>query len=208
MAIRRRRFANDQTGFAVIDAERDGGEIVLVGVLSHLEERERVRIRGVWQEDKRFGLQVKVSLAEPVAPTGDVALRAYLKRVKHIGATRADKLLARYGDGVLEAIDQDPQAAFRVAGLNPRRTNEAIKSWHALRSTRQLHLLLAPHGLAWLVPRIANQYGDHAHEVVRRRPYELTMVFGIGFQIADTIAGRVDSPARNKAGVIHVLAEA
>jgi exodeoxyribonuclease V alpha subunit len=208
VAIRRRRFANDQTGFAVLDADRDGDEVVLVGVLSHLEERERVRIRGVWQEDRKFGLQVKVSLAEPVAPSGDVALRAYLKRVKHIGATRADKLLARYGDGVLETIDDDPQAAFRVAGLNPRRTNEAIKSWHALRSTRQLHLLLAPHGLAWLVPRIANHYGDRAHDVVRRRPDELTMVFGIGFQIADTIAGRIDSPARNRAGVIHALAEA
>jgi exodeoxyribonuclease V alpha subunit len=208
VAIRRRRFANDQTGFAVIDADRDGDEIVLVGVLSHREEREHVRIRGVWQEDKRFGLQVKVSLAEPIAPSGDVALRAYLKRVKHIGASRAERLLDRYGEGVLEAIDRDPQAAFRVAGLNPRRTNEAIKSWHALRSTRQLHLLLAPHGLTWLVPRIANQYGDRAHDVVRRRPYELTMVFGIGFQIADTIAGRVDGPARNRAGVIHVLAEA
>src|SRR3954454_2031446 len=212
VAIRRRRFANDQTGFAVIDADRDGDEIVLVDVLSHLEERERVRIRGVWHEDRRFGLQVKVSLAEPVAPSGDVALRAYLKRVKHIGATRADKLLARYGDGVLEAIDEDPQAAFRVAGLNPRRTNEAIKSWNGLRSTRALHLLLAPHGLAWLGPRNAGEYRDRAQEVVRSRPYELTSVFGVGFLIADTIARAAgvprDSVGRIRAAVIHVLSEA
>jgi exodeoxyribonuclease V alpha subunit len=208
VVIRRRRFANDQTGFAVIDAERDGDDIVLVGVLAHLEERESVRIKGVWHDDKRFGLQVKVTAAEPVAPSGDKALTAYLKRVKHIGAGRAELLLARYGEGVLEAIDGDPQAAFRAAGLNPRRTNEAIKSWNGLRSTRALHLLLAPHGLAWLVPRIANHYGDRAHDVVRRRPYELTSVFGVGFQTADTIAGRVDSPARSRAGVIHVLAEA
>ena len=121
MAIRRRRYANDQTGFAVIDAERDGDEIVLVGVLSHLEERERVRIRGVWHEDKRFGLQVKVSLAEPIAPSGDVALRAYLKRVKHIGATRADKLLARYGDGVRSRSRRRrifPDADFGISSMN------------------------------------------------------------------------------------------
>jgi exodeoxyribonuclease V alpha subunit len=206
--IRRRRFANDQTGFAVIDADRDGDELVLVGVLSHLEERERVQVKGVWHEDKRFGLQVKVSLAEPLPPSGDKALTTYLKRVKHIGTGRAELLLTRYGDGVLDAIDRDPQGAFRAAGLNPKRTNEAIKSWNALRSTRALHLMLAPHGLSWLVPRIANQYGDRAHEVVRRRPYELTSVFGVGFHTADTIAGRIDSPARNRAGVIHVLAEA
>ncbi|WP_028057817.1 SF1B family DNA helicase RecD2 [Candidatus Solirubrobacter pratensis] len=208
MAIRKRRFANEQTGFAVIDADRDGDEVVLVGVLAHLEEREHVRIKGVWHDDKRFGLQIKVTTAEPVAPSGDKALTAYLKRVKHIGTGRAELLLARYGDGVLEAIDRDPQTAFRGAGLNPKRTNEAIKSWNALRSTRALHLMLAPHGLTWLVPRIANHYGDRAHDVVRRRPYDLTSVFGVGFHTADTIAGRIESPARSRAGVIHVLAEA
>jgi exodeoxyribonuclease V alpha subunit len=208
VVIRRRRFANEQTGFAVIDAERDGDELVLVGVLSHLEERERVRIQGVWQDDRKFGLQIKVAAAEPVAPSGDKALMAYLRRVKHIGAGRAEKLLARYGEDVLDAIDQDPRAAFHIAGLNPKRTNEAIKSWNALRSTRALHLMLAPHGLTWLVPRIANEYGDRAHDVVRRRPYELTSVFGVGFATADLIAGRVDSPARHRAAVIHALADA
>jgi exodeoxyribonuclease V alpha subunit len=208
VVIRHRRFANEQTGFAVLDAERDGDELVLVGVLSHLEEREHVRIRGVWHDDRRFGLQIKVSAAEPVAPSGDKALTKYLTRVKHIGAGRAEKLLARYGDDVLDAIDRDPRAAFHVAGLNPRRTNEAIKSWNALRSTRALHLMLAPHGLTWLVPRIANEYGDRAHDVVRRRPYELTSVFGVGFATADLIAGRVDSPARQRAAVIHALHEA
>ncbi len=181
VVIRRLRWSSDETGFAVVDADREGDDVVLVGTIAHLEERERVRIAGVWQDDKRFGMQVKVRLAEPVAPSGDVALMAYLKRVKHIGGGRAAKLLERYGEGVLEAIDADPAGAFRVAGLNPKRTNEAIRSWNALRSTRALHLLLAPHGLAWLVPRIAAEYGDRAHEMVRGRPYELTSVFGVGF---------------------------
>ena len=133
-------------------------------------------------------MQVKVATAEPLAPAGDAALTAYLKRVKHVGPSRAERLLQRYGDDVLEAIDQDPHAAFRAAGLNPRRTNEAIRSWNGLRSSRALHLLLAPHGLAWLVPRIAKEYGDRAHQIVRERPYELTSVFGVGFHTADTIA--------------------
>ena len=107
-SIRRLRWASEETGFAVIDAERDGDDIVLVGPIAHLEERERVRVRGVWQDDKRFGMQVKVALAEPVAPSGEAALMAYLKRVKHVGGARAARLLERYGDGVLEAIDRDP----------------------------------------------------------------------------------------------------
>ena len=96
--------------------------------------------------------------------------------------------------------------------MNPRRTNEAVRSWHGLRSSRALHLQLAPHGLAWLVPRITKEHGERAHLVVRERPYELTSVFGVGFRIADAIAraGGIapDAPARTRAAVVHVLAEA
>jgi exodeoxyribonuclease V alpha subunit len=210
--IRRRRWASDETGFAVIDADRAGDEIVLVGTIAHLEERERVRISGQWQDDRRYGLQVKVATAEPVAPTGEAALRVYLKRVRHVGSSRAERLLDLYGEAVLEVIDRDPRAAFRRLGLSPGRVTEAVESWDELRSSRALHLMLAPHGLAWLVARIENHYGPRAHRVVRERPYDLTSVFGIGFQTADTIARSVDvpadSPARARAAVLHVLSEA
>ena len=212
VVIRRLRWSSDETGFAIIDADRAGDDIVLVGTIAHLEERERVRIDGLWQDDRRYGLQVKVATAEPLAPTGDDALLAYLKRVRHVGGSRATRLLDLYGETVLEDIDRDPRAAFRRLGLGPGRITEAIKSWDGLRSSRALHLLLAPHGLAWLVARIEKHYGSRAHRVVRERPYDLTSVFGVGFQTADTIARSLDvaadSPARTRAGVLHVLSEA
>jgi exodeoxyribonuclease V alpha subunit len=212
VVIRRLRWSSDETGFAIIDADRAGDEVVLVGTIAHLEERERVRIDGLWQDDRRYGLQVKVATAEPLAPTGDAALLAYLKRVRHVGAGRAGRLLDLYGETVLDDIDRDPRAVFRRLGLGPGRITEAIKSWDCLRSSRALHLLLAPHGLAWLVARIEKHYGSRAHRVVRERPYDLTSVFGVGFQTADTIARSLDvafdSPARTRAGVLHVLSEA
>src|SRR3954466_5599578 len=212
VVIRRLRFTAEDTGFAGVGADRSGDDVVLIGTLAHLEERERVRIEGVWADDKRFGMQVKVRIAESVPPSGDEALIAYLRRVKHIGIGRAARLLERYGDDVLFAIDENPARAFQAVGLNPKRTNEAIRSWNGLRSTRALHLLLAPHGLAWLVPRVAAEYGDRAHDTVRSRPYELTSVFGVGFAIADTIARAAgvprDSVGRVRAAVIHVLSEA
>src|SRR5215213_3053439 len=121
--IVRRRWASEETGFAVLDSDRGGDEIVLVGTIAHLEERERVRVAGVWQHDRRYGPQVKVARAEPLPPSGETALIAYLRRVKHIGGTRAARLLERYGDDVLDEIDRDPAAAFRRVGLSPRRTN-------------------------------------------------------------------------------------
>jgi exodeoxyribonuclease V alpha subunit len=214
VTVRRTRFANQATGWAVVDAmDEDGDEIVLVGPLHHLEQRERVHVVGTWQDDSRFGLQVKVTQADPLPPSDAEALLAYLVRVRHVGPKRAASLLDRYGEaGVLEAIDRDPAAAFRRAGLSGRRAREASQSWDALRVTRRLHLLLAPHGLAYLVTGIRREFGDAAHRVVRERPYELTSVFGVGFHVADRIAQGAgiprESPERARAGILHVLAEA
>jgi exodeoxyribonuclease V alpha subunit len=214
VTVRRTRFANDTTGWAVLEAiDESGDEVVLVGPLHHLEERERVRVVGIWQDDSRFGLQVKVSQADPLPPSDEQALLAYLVRVRHIGPRRAAKLLERHGEsGVLDAIDRDPAGTFRRAGLSGTRAREAAQSWDGLRVSRGLHLLLAPHGLAYLVTRIQRDFGDAAHRVVRERPYELTSVFGVGFSVADRIAATAgiprESPERARAGILHVLAEA
>ena len=63
---------------------------------------------------------------------------------------------------MLEAIDADPHGARSAPlGFEPEANgNEAVRSWHGLRSSRALHLQLAPHGLAWLVPRITKEHGE------------------------------------------------
>jgi exodeoxyribonuclease V alpha subunit len=214
VTVRRRRYVNEDTGWAVVEASGDDGdELVLVGPIGHLEQRERVRVQGAWVDDARFGPQVKVTQAIPLAPADAESVAIYLMRVKHVGAKRAARLIDRYGAGaVLDAIDADPRPAFAAAGLRGRAIDEAVSSWERLRLTRRLHLLLAPHGLAYLVARIHESYGDRAHEVVSRRPYELTSVFGVGFLIADRIAGSLgcspDDPERSRAGALHLLAEA
>jgi len=206
------RFANEDNGFAVLDGEADGQHVVLIGPLAHLEARERAAVTGQWVHDPRYGAQVRVREAHPLAPTDEAALVAYLRRVRHVGPRRAAALYAAHGEHALSAIDADPQQAFKHAGLSPARAREAARSWDALRATRGLHLLLAPHGLAHLAARIHRHYGDRAYRIVAERPYELTAVFGVGFTTADAIAQGVgipaDSPQRARAAVLHVLAEA
>jgi exodeoxyribonuclease V alpha subunit len=215
ITVRRRRFAQDRTGFAVLEAVAgDGKPLVLVGPLVHLEERERAHVLGTWVNDSRYGPQVKVSEARPLPPADTDGLEALLIRVRHVGAKRARRLIERYGEaGVLEAVDRDPGGALAAAGLRGARAAEAAASWEALRATRLLHMLLAPHGLAYLAPRIHDEYGRTAYRIVRERPYELTSVFGVGFHLADRIAralgeGLVDSGDRARAGVLHLLSEA
>ncbi|HET9073446.1 MAG TPA: AAA family ATPase, partial [Solirubrobacteraceae bacterium] len=212
--ITKQRFANAETGFAVLDAETGGEPVVLVGPLIHLEARERAQVRGAWVTDARYGPQVKVAEARPLPPADAAALVAYLRKVRHVGRKRAEALIARHGPArVLEAIDDDPAGAFGAVGLSTQRANEAAAAWHELRVTRQLHLLLAPHGLGYLVGRINAEYGATAQRVIQENPYELTRVFGVGFVVADRIARAQHRdvsaiPGRPRAAVVHLLAEA
>jgi exodeoxyribonuclease V alpha subunit len=214
VTIRHVRYANDQSGWAVLDAAGpDGAPVALVGPLVHLEAGERARIVGDWVTDSRYGRQVKVSQARPLAPQDPAALTGYLRRIKHVGARRAEALVARFGpEEVLDVIDSDPENAFARVGLRAGRAQEAAESWQTLRVTRRLHLLLAPHGLAYLASRIHEHYGTAAHQILSDDPYRLTSVFGVGFTIADRIARASGTPPdpvqRERAGVMHVLAEA
>ncbi len=213
MTVRHVRFANPETGWAVLDAAAgDGTPIALVGPLVHLEPGERARILGEWVTDSRFGRQVKVTQASPLTPDDPDAVVAYLKRVKHIGSRRAEQLVERFGFADLfEVIDSDPAAAFAAVGLRAGRARAASESWQSLRVTRRLHLLLAPHGLAYLAARIHEHYGDDAHELLLANPYELTSMFGVGFALADRIAqagGREPiADERERAAVMYALGE-
>ncbi|HET9721281.1 MAG TPA: hypothetical protein VFP55_14465, partial [Solirubrobacteraceae bacterium] len=74
VTITRQRFANSDSGFAVLDAAAAGEPIVLVGPLIHLEAHERARVLGTWVTDSRYGPQVKVSEARPLPPADTAAL--------------------------------------------------------------------------------------------------------------------------------------
>jgi exodeoxyribonuclease V alpha subunit len=214
VTVRRTRFSKQSSGWAVLDAvEDDGSPVVLVGPLIHLEERDRARVLGAWVDHSRYGRQVKVSEAHPLPPSDAETVKALLRRVKHVGPKRADRLVEMYGPtGAIDALDRDPQAAFAAAGLRRGRADQAAQSWGAMRAIRRLHMLLAPHGLAFLATRIHNQHGPSAHTIVSEKPYELTKVFGVGFHLADRIARASgvprSSPDRAAAGLLHLLAEA
>jgi exodeoxyribonuclease V alpha subunit len=216
VTVKRRRWGSEESGWAVVDAALDDGSgVVLVGPLIHLEERERAHVVGEWVDDVRYGPQVKVMQAQALSPADEESVLAYLRRVRHVGTRRAATLVSVFGAAeAIDAIDRDPAAAFIAAGMAARgpAVDEAVASWESLRGLRRLHLLLAPHGLGYLVTRVHQEFGDGAARVVEERPYELTRLFGVGFAIADRIAaaGGVspDDPERARAAVMHLLGEA
>ncbi|HEV7615759.1 MAG TPA: ATP-dependent RecD-like DNA helicase [Solirubrobacterales bacterium] len=208
-------FCADDDGYAVLEVQdTDSGEgFALVGPVAHLNSGDRAEVSGDWQTHNRYGRQLRAQGALPLDPADREGQVAYLTSLRHIGPARAERLVDDHGEGVLGKIAADPHGTFAVLrGISENQAAAAAESWHASRAVRDLHVQLAPHGLAHLAVPIHAAYGDRSLTVLHEDPYRLTEVAGVGFARADKIALAADVPPesdrRAQAAAVYALAEA
>ena len=208
-------FSAEDDGYAVLEVQdADSGEgFALVGPVAHLSPGDRAEVSGEWQTHSRYGRQLRASGALPLDPGDHEGRISYLTSLKHIGPARAERLVEEHGDDVLGAIAADPVGAFgALPGVSARQAAAAAESWQASRAIRDLHVQLAPHGLAHLAAPIHARFGDRSITVLHEDPYRLTEVDGVGFVRADRIALAGDVPPesdrRAQAAALFALSEA
>ena len=114
---------------------------------------------------------------------------------------------------MLGAIAADPAGVFgALRGVSAKQAAAAADSWHASRAIRDLHVQLAPHGLAHLAAPIHARFGERSMAILHEDPYRLTEVDGVGFARADRIALAADVPPesdrRAQAAAVFALSEA
>jgi exodeoxyribonuclease V alpha subunit len=210
------RWSPPDGDFAVLDAVTDDGDdVVIVGPLAHVRDGESIAVGGGWRRHARHGWQFQATRVRLQEPVGERAVRAYLESVKHVGPLGAARLVQRFGaDGVLDAIDRDPERILgSVPGIGPRRLAGAIASWRDQRELRELRLFLDSHGVdAAAASRIARHFGAGSIVQLQRAPYTICELDGIGFGTADALARALDTPLdapdRLAAGVLHALHQA
>ncbi len=208
-------YKADDDGYAVLEVqETESGEgFALVGPVAHLDAGDRAEVSGEWQTHNRYGRQLRAQGALPLDPADREGQVAYLTSLRHIGQKRAETLCDEYGEGVLQAIAADPQRVFgSLRGVSADQAAAATQSWFASRAIRDLHVQLAPHGLAHLAAPIHARYGEQSMTVLHEDPYRLTEVPGVGFARADKIALAADVPPessrRAQAAALYTLIEA
>jgi exodeoxyribonuclease V alpha subunit len=209
------RFRSDDSNFAVLRVQEPAsGEVfAVVGPVSHLDVGDRAEISGEWVDDNRFGRQLRAQGAVPVDPSDREGQVAYLTTLPHIGPVRAESLVEAHGEGVLQAIAADPEAVLgSLRGVTPEQAAEAAEAWFESRAIRDLHVQLAPHGLAHLAVPIHDRFGEESMAILHEEPYRLTEVAGVGFARADKIALAADmapeSDERAQAAAVYALKEA
>ncbi|HET7121630.1 MAG TPA: ATP-dependent RecD-like DNA helicase [Solirubrobacterales bacterium] len=209
-------YRAEDDGYAVLEVREADGEglgFALVGPVAHLSAGDRAEVSGEWQTHSRYGRQLRAQGALPLDPADREGQVAYLTTLRHIGPARAERLVDEHGEGVMQAIAADPQRVFSsLRGVSGDQAAAATESWHASRAIRDLHVQLAPHGLAHLAAPIHARYAERSMTILHEDPYRLTEIDGVGFARADKIALAADVPpessARAQAAALYALVEA
>lgn len=213
--VERVTFHNPDTGFSVLKVKAKGHRkpVALVAHGPTIEPGERVRARGTWVHDAKYGLQFKAEEVMASAPRSAEGMERYLASglVEGIGPVRAAKLVNAFGDRALEVIQREPWRLQQLLGIGEERVQKVLSSLERHQSRRDLVVFLGEHGIGpERAARIHDLYGTSAPAMVRADPYRLARdVRGIGFggadQFARSLGMSADDPARLRAGLTQVL---
>ena len=206
-------FQNDDTGFRVLKVKLDGRKdaVAVVGSFPKVNAGARVRIRGSFHLDPKFGEQVRASQILELAPVTLEGLEKYLGSgvIKGVGPSYAKRIVFKFGEASLKVLDETPERLREVPGLGPARVDAIIAGWKEQAGMREAMVFLQAHGAQpALAMRIYKRYGQNTMNQVSRDPYRMTIdVWGVGFKTADKIAGALglakDSVERALAAVLQ-----
>lgn len=219
--IRTVTYYNPDNGFTVARLDTEKGTrqpsateplITIVGKLPPLSTGDHVEADGEWERHARYGQQLRVSSLSLAAPATREGITRFLGSglIKGIGPTTARKLVAAWGTGALDVLDNEPERLQEIPGLGTRTAKRITESWQQQRSLRHLMLFLQEFGITLgLAQRIHEEMGAGAIADLKQNPFLLCTMGGIGFRRADAIAQRIgiqgDMLERVEAGVLFEL---
>lgn len=208
-------FFSEATNWLVakVQAKGEPGLVTIVGSLCQVTPGETLFVEGEWTTHPQYGRQFCVERFEQRMPASLTGIKRYLesKQIKGVGPVLAGKLLGRFGDKVLEILDEEPQRLLDVKGITPKVLEKITASWNEQREVRGLMLFLQTHEVpTTFAHRIFKHYGAGAVARLKENPYGLAYdISGIGFKTADAMALKLgferDCPQRLEAAIVYGL---
>jgi exodeoxyribonuclease V alpha subunit len=207
-------FYNPENGYTVFRFAVESGDLLtVVGSFPPLSPGERLKIKGQWELNLRFGQQFKADHFTLTLPASAAGIEKFLASglIRGIGPVLAARIVGRFGAGTIDILTRDPERLKEVDGVGAVKLREIRKSWAEHQDIRDLIIFLQEHNVSTnLATKIYRQYGDRSFAVLRTNPYQLCLdIWGIGFKTADQIALKLGTDPRSveraKAYVLYVL---
>ena len=219
--IRNLTYYSPDTGFTVarLDVEASRGvrlagqaPLTIVGILPPVKTGDSVQVTGTLEQHKAYGPQFRVASLSMDLPVTEDGIARFLGSglFKGLGPATARTIVQAWGTKALDMLDADPARLAEIPGFGPRKVERITEAWKRNQSTRSLMLLLQEFGLSLLMAkRIHAEMGPGAADRIKRNPFLLCSIAGIGFKRADAIAARIgiqgDMYERVEAGLHYTL---
>ena len=206
-------FRNEDNGYTVLNLMVNGSELTCVGIFEYIGEGELLELTGTYVEHSTYGQQFKVESYETKIPEDTIAIERYLGSgaIKGVGAALAARIVRRFGEDTMRILDEEPERLAEVKGISERKAREIAQQAAEKSEMRSAMMFLQKYGISVaLGVKIYGKYGSRVYSVLKENPYQLADdIQGIGFRIADEIAGRIgihtDSDYRIKSGLFYTL---
>jgi len=207
-------FYNPENGYTVCRFAVGKDDILtVVGSFPPLSPGVRLKIKGQWEFDARFGQQFKADHFTLTLPATTSGIKKFLASglIRGIGPVLAGRIVARFAAATIDILTKDPERLKEVSGVGEVKLREIKKSWTEHQNIRDLIIFLQEHNVSTnLATKIYRQYGDQSFNILRTNPYQLCFdIRGVGFKTADQIALKLGVDPRSiervKAYVLYLL---
>lgn len=209
-------YRNSENGYTVLALICGEEEITCVGSLHYIGNGEAIEAEGQYKEHSTYGRQFQIVSYEIKAPEDVVSIERYLGSgaIKGIGASLAARIVKKFKADTFRIIEEEPERLAEIKGISERKAREIAEQAEEKRDMRKAMIFLQQYGISnSMGVKIYNTYGPELYRIVKENPYQMAEdIGGIGFRIADEIAGRVgihtDSDFRIRSGILYVLQQA
>lgn len=209
-------FQNEENGYCVLTLATEEGELTCVGTLRGVAEGMNVAFLGSYTEHPSYGRQFKVESYEEKEPEDAFAMERYLGSgaIKGVGTALAARIVRKFGKDTFRIIEEEPERLAEIRGISERKAQEIAAQVEEKKELRQAMIFLQQYGISLaLAVKVYQKYGPQIYTIIRENPYRLADdIQGVGFRIADEIAGRAgiraDSDFRIRSGILYALQQA
>ena len=183
------------------------------GTIFEPHEEMEIELTGVFETHPTYGLQFKVEKSNPVISFKKDAMIKYLSSsfIKDCGEKKAYLIVEKFGKKTYDIIEKDYLKLTEIPGIGNKTALNIHESYIKNRSFTDLINFFDGEITENQVLKIFDYFGEKALEKIKKNPYILVEINGIGFLKADKLAlsSGIDykSIHRVKAAAIFALRE-
>lgn len=206
-------YRNEENGYTVLALQTEDEELTCVGTFQYISQGETIEARGKYTEHHTYGKQFQIEAFETKIPEDAAAMERYLASgaIKGIGVSLAARIVRRFKGETLRILEEEPERLSEVKGISTRMAQQIAEQVAEKSDMRNAMMFLQQYGISLtLGAKIYKQYGQNMYGVIKENPYQMAEdIPGVGFKIADHIAGRIgigkDSDYRISSALIYML---